>query len=132
LLAGTVAYGLLWALSVPFAGALALWVGFMAVVPLVGGILGGIPAVVVAFIHSPAAGFTVIAVLTIYHLAENRTLGKWINARTVRLSPLASVVSVLAGLTLLGVLGALMAIPAAGVLNVVIRDFVQLRRQRRV
>jgi predicted PurR-regulated permease PerM len=121
-LAGGVCYLLLFSLGVPFAGPLALWAGFTAVIPLVGAIIGTIPAVVVAFIHSTPAGVTVLAVLAVYHLAENRTLEKWINARTVRLSPLAAVVSVVAGLSILGVLGALLAIPAAGVLNIVMRD----------
>jgi predicted PurR-regulated permease PerM len=131
-LAGTVSYLLLFALGVPFAGPLALWVGFTALVPLVGAIIGTIPAVVIAFIHSTPAGITVAAILVVYHLAENRTLAKWINARTVGLTALAVVVSVLAGLSLLGVLGALLAIPAAGVLNVVIRDLIDFRRERRL
>jgi predicted PurR-regulated permease PerM len=131
-LAGTVCYLLLFALGVPFAGPLALWAGFTAVIPLVGALIGSIPAVIIGFIHSTPAGITVLAVLVIYHVAENRTLEKWINARTVGLSPLAVVVSVLTGLSLLGVLGALLAIPAAGVLNVVIRDLVAFRRERRL
>jgi predicted PurR-regulated permease PerM len=131
-LAATVSYLLLFSLGVPFAGPLALWVGFTALIPLVGAIIGAIPAVVVAFIHSTPAGITATIILVVYHLAENRTLERWINARTVGLTPLAVVVSVLVGLTMLGVLGALLAIPAAGVLNVVIRDLVAFRRERRL
>jgi predicted PurR-regulated permease PerM len=132
ILAGAVCYLVLLALDVPFAGPLALWAGFTAVVPLVGAIIGTIPAVVIAFIHSTPAGITVLVILVVYHFAENRTLEKWINARTVGLSRLSIVVSVLAGLSLLGVLGALLAIPAAGVLNIVIRDLVAFRRERRL
>jgi predicted PurR-regulated permease PerM len=98
----------------------------------VGAIIGAIPAVVIALIHSTPAGIAVAAILVVYHVAENRTLERWINARTVGLTPLAVVVSVLVGLTMLGVLGALLAIPAAGVLNVVIRDLVAFRGERRL
>ncbi len=71
-----------------------------------------------------------IVILLVYHLIQNRTLAKRINARTIALSPLAVAVSVLAGLQLLGFLGVLLAIPAAGVINVVIRDLWEFRRRK--
>ena len=43
-------------------------------------------------------------------------------SRTVKLNPLAVLVSVLVGVELFGFLGALLAIPAAGVIQVVVRD----------
>ena len=68
------------------AGVLALWTGFAAVIPLVGALIGAVPAVTVAFIHSTPAGIAVLVLLIVYHLVENRTLGKWINRQTVGLS----------------------------------------------
>jgi predicted PurR-regulated permease PerM len=127
-LAGGAGYLLLWATGVPFRGVLALWIGFAAVIPLVGALIGAVPAVIVAFIHSTQAGVIVLVVLIVYRLAENRTLGKWINARTVGLSALAVFLSVLVGLSLLGILGALLAIPTAGVLHVIARDLIAFRR----
>jgi predicted PurR-regulated permease PerM len=127
-LAGGACYLLLWATGVPFRGVLALWTGFAAVIPLVGALIGAVPAVTVAFIHSTPAGIAVLVVLIVYRLVENRTLGKWINTRTVGLSALAVFLSVLVGLSLLGILGALLAIPTAGVLHVVARDLIAFRR----
>jgi predicted PurR-regulated permease PerM len=122
ILAGLLAYVTLWALGVPFRGVLALWVGFTALVPIAGVILGVIPAAVVGFIHSTPAGIGVVAILLTFHFIENRVLSKRINARTIALSPLGVGVSILAGLQLLGFLGVFLAIPAAGVIHVVIRD----------
>jgi len=121
-LSGLVAYAGLWALGVPFRGVLALWVGFTTLIPLVGIFLGVLPAAVVGLIHSPSAGVAIVVILFAFHLIENRTLGKRINARTINLSPLAVAASVLAGFQLLGFLGVFIAIPAAGVIHVVIRD----------
>lgn len=45
-----------------------------------------------------------------------------IMARTVNVNPLGILVSVLIGVELFGLLGALLAIPAAGVIQVVARD----------
>jgi predicted PurR-regulated permease PerM len=127
-LAGVACYLMLWALGVPFRGVLALWTGFAAVIPLVGALIGAVPAVTIAFIHSTPAGVGVLVLLIVYHLAENRTLGKWINRQTVGLSALAVFLSVLVGLSLLGILGALLAIPTAGVLHVIMRDLIDFRR----
>jgi predicted PurR-regulated permease PerM len=122
ILAGGVCYLSLVSLGVPFAGVLSLWVGFTVVVPLVGAVIGAVPAVTVAFIHSTPAGVAMIVVFVVYQQIENRTFTKWIMRETVALTPLAVVVSVLVGFELVGFLGALLAIPAAGVINVAVRD----------
>lgn len=132
IVAGGVCYVSLTVLGVPFRGVLSLWVGFTTVIPLVGALIGAVPAVIVAFIHSTPAGIAMIVIFVVYQQIENRTFTKVIMARTVALSPLAAVVSVLVGLQLLGILGALLAIPAAGVINVVVRDLWGFRQARRL
>jgi predicted PurR-regulated permease PerM len=52
--------------------------------------------------------------------------------RTVELSPLAVLVSVLVGAQLAGVLGALAAIPIGGSIAVVVRELVRWRRESRL
>lgn len=129
ILAGVVSYFALWALGIPFRGVLALWIGFTALIPLVGVVLGVLPAAAVGLIHSPAAGIAIVVFLFAFQLVENRTLAKRINARTIALSPLAVAVALLAGLQLLGFLGVFLAIPTAGVIHVVIRDLWAFRRR---
>jgi predicted PurR-regulated permease PerM len=131
IIAGGVCYLTLLALGVPFRGVLALWVGFTTIIPLVGAVIGAIPAVTVAFIHSTPAGIATLVILIVYQQIENRTFARRIMASTVALTPLAAVVSVLVGFDLLGILGVLLAIPAAGVINVVVRDLWRYRRARR-
>jgi predicted PurR-regulated permease PerM len=128
ILAGLGSYFAMWALGIPFRGVLALWIGFTTLIPLVGIFLGVLPAAAVGFIHSTPAGIAIVLIVLGGYLIENRTLGKWINAHTIALSPLAVAVSVLAGLQLLGFLGALLAIPTAGVIHVVIRDIWAFRQ----
>jgi predicted PurR-regulated permease PerM len=48
--------------------------------------------------------------------------------RTVRLSPLAVLIAVLIGAELAGVIGALAAIPVAGTIQVILRDWLNHRR----
>ena len=126
-LAGVVSYFAMWALGIPFRGVLALWIGFTALIPLVGVILGVLPAAAVGLIHSTPSGIAIIVIVIGFHVLRSRTLGKRINAHTIALSPLGVAVSVLAGFQLLGFLGVFLAIPAAGVIHVVARDVWRLR-----
>jgi predicted PurR-regulated permease PerM len=52
--------------------------------------------------------------------------------RTVQLSPLAVLISVLIGAELAGILGALAAIPVAGAIQVLVVDWNRHRRERLV
>jgi hypothetical protein len=108
--------------GVPFRGVLALWVGFADLIPLVGATLGAIPTIGVAFLHSTAAGVGIVIFYIVYQQFENHVLQVQIMSKTVDINQLFVLVSVLAGVELFGVLGALLAIPAAGVMQVIIRD----------
>jgi predicted PurR-regulated permease PerM len=117
-------------LHVPFAEVLALWVAFADLIPLVGATLGAIPSVAVAFLHSTPAGVIMIVIFVAYQQFENHVLQVTIMSRTVKLNPLTVLVSVLIGVELFGFLGALLAIPAAGVIHVVVRDLYDHRKGR--
>jgi predicted PurR-regulated permease PerM len=121
-IAGTVAFVSLTVLGVPFAAPLAVWVALADLIPLVGATLGAIPSVIVAFLHSVPAGIIVLAVFILYQQFENHVLQVTIMSRTVQLNPLLVLVSVLVGVELFGFVGALLAIPAAGVIQVIVRD----------
>jgi predicted PurR-regulated permease PerM len=105
-------------------------VGFADLIPLVGATLGAVPTVAVAFIHSPVAGIGMIAVFVVYQQFENHVLQVVIMSKTVQINQLAVLVSVLIGVELAGLLGALLAIPAAGVIQVIARDIYDHRLGR--
>jgi predicted PurR-regulated permease PerM len=64
----------------------------------------------------------------VYQQVENHLLQPLVYGRTVQLSPLAVLISVLIGAELAGVLGALAAIPVAGGLQVIFMDWLRHRR----
>ena len=74
------------------------------------------------------AGVVLLVFVIAYQQIENHFLQPVIYGRTVQLSPLAVLISVLVGAELAGILGALAAIPVAGSLQVVIRDSLAHRR----
>lgn len=121
-IAGTASFVFLWVAGVPFRTVLALWVAFADLIPLIGATLGAIPAVLVALLHSTPAGIATIVFFIVYQQFENHVLQVTIMSKTVDLNPLVVLVSVLIGVELTGMLGALLAIPVAGVVQVIGRD----------
>src|SRR6266568_1740458 len=132
-IAGLVVFVTLFALGVPFAFLWALWVALVDFLPLVGGALAGIPTVLFATGQSLTAGIITLVVFLIYTQVENHVLNPIVMSRTVRISPLLVLVSVLVGASLGswfgglfgGFVAALLAIPAAGALQVVVREIWQ-------
>jgi len=117
--------------GVPYAVALGLIVAFLDLIPLAGATIAGVIVGVVAFIHSVPAGIVVVAFFIVYQQLENHFLQPVIYGRTVQLSPLAVIVSVLVGAELAGILGALAAIPVAGAIQVILRDVLAHRGDSR-
>ena len=123
LIAGVSATLMLLVLGVPYALALGVVVGVLDLVPLAGATLAAIIVAIVAFVHSTTAGIVVVAFFIVYQQLENHFLQPLVYGRTVQLSPLAVLISVLVGAEVAGVLGALMAIPIAGTIQVLLRDW---------
>ena len=120
--AGSLTFVALLVFGVPFAGVLALWTAFADLIPLVGATLGAIPTIGVAFLRSTGAGIGMLIFYVIYQQFANHVLQVVIMSKTVQINQLFVLVSVLIGVELLGILGALLAIPAAGVIQVIVRD----------
>ena len=107
LIAGSTATIVLLIMGVPYAVALGLLVAILDLIPLAGATVAGVIVVVVAFLHSVPAGIVLVIFVITYQQIENHFLQPVIYGRTVQLSPLAVLVSVLVGAELAGVLGAL-------------------------
>jgi predicted PurR-regulated permease PerM len=129
LIAGVASGIVLWAAGVPFAVALGLLVALLDLIPLAGATIAAVLVVLVAIAASGATAAIVVAIFFIaYQQLENHLIQPLVYGRTVQLSPLAVLVSVLIGAQIAGVLGALAAIPIAGTLQVLLVDWRQSRR----
>ncbi|MCW2674390.1 MAG: putative PurR-regulated permease PerM [Frankiales bacterium] len=126
---GTLTYITLLVTGVPYAGVIAVFVAITDLLPLIGATIGAILGVGVAFLHSVTAGVIAIIFFVVYQQVENHLLQPVVLSRTVKINPLVVLVSILFGVELAGILGALLAIPVAGIVQVVIRD-VHASRQR--
>ncbi len=117
-------------LGVPYAVALGVLVAILDLIPLAGATLAAIILTTVAFLTSIPAGIIVLAFMIVYQQIENHVLQPLVYSRTVQLSPLAILVSVLIGAKIAGILGALAAIPVAGAIQVLLLAWLQSRRER--
>ena len=129
-IAGVAAWIMLYIAGVPYAEVLGLFVAFADLIPLIGATLGAVPTIAFAFLHSVPAGIASIIFFIVYQQFENSVLQVTILSRTVKLNPLAVLISVLIGVELFGFLGALLAIPAAGIIQVIARDIYDESRGR--
>ncbi len=117
-------------LGVPFPGLWALWVALVDFLPMIGGALAGIPTVLFALTTSLSAGIVTAVVFVVYTQLENHILNPVIMSKTVRISPLLVLVSVLVAASLGdwvgglfgGFVAALLAIPFAGAFQVIVRE----------
>jgi predicted PurR-regulated permease PerM len=130
LIAGLLTTVLLLALGVPFAVALGVIVAVLDLIPLAGATIAAIIIGTVAFLHSITAGIVVVVFFIVYQQIENHFLQPVIYSRTVQLSPLAVLISVLIGAKLAGILGALGAIPVAGAIQVILLEWQRGRREQ--
>jgi predicted PurR-regulated permease PerM len=129
LIAGSLTTIVLLALGVPYAVALGLIVAILDLIPLAGATIAAILIGTVAFIHSIPAGIIVVVFFIVYQQVENHLLQPLVYGRTVQLSPLAVLISILIGAELAGILGALGAIPVAGSIQVVVNDWLAHRHE---
>ncbi|HEX5293255.1 MAG TPA: AI-2E family transporter [Streptosporangiaceae bacterium] len=130
LTAGAVVLATLVVMGVPFSFLWALWVALVDFLPMIGGALAGIPVVLFAAAHSLTAGIVVLVVFLIYTQVENHVLNPVVMSKTVKVNPLLVLVSILVGASIGSWIGgifgafvaALLAIPAAGAIQVLVRE----------
>jgi predicted PurR-regulated permease PerM len=129
-IAGSVVLTTLLAVGVPFAPVWGLWVGLVDFLPIVGGALAGIPVILFASGHSVTAGIVTFVVFIVYTQVENHILNPLVMSRTVKISSLLVLVSVLAGYSIGswigglfgGFVAGLLAIPSAGAIQILSRE----------
>ncbi|MGW7200541.1 AI-2E family transporter [Streptomyces chryseus] len=111
----------IWFLDVPMAVPLAVFIFLFAFIPLVGAVMSGALAVVVALVTQGVfTALMVLAVVLAVQQIEGHVLQPFILGRAVRVHPLAVVLAVAAGGLVAGIGGAVVAVPLVAVTNTVV------------
>ena len=127
-IAGVATYIVLLILGVPFRGPLAVIAGLFSLLPLVGATIAAVLiGIVTLFENFPTATIIWTVWAIVYQQLENHLIQPQIQKRTVNVHPFITIVAVLFGATLFGVMGALVAIPVAASIQILLREYVDLR-----
>jgi predicted PurR-regulated permease PerM len=114
------------ALGVPFAAALALWMGLISqFIPVVGTYIAMFLPILVALAQSPVTALIVVIVFLVYQQIENYWLSPRITARTMQLHPAVAFASAIVGGSVLGAVGAFLALPAAAIVQAILSTYLQ-------
>ncbi len=116
-------------LGLPNAFLLALVAGVLEAVPMIGPLLGAIPAAVVALSIAPGKLIWVVVGTIVIQQLENNLLVPRVMRKAVGVNPFVSLLSIFAFSYLFGIAGALMAIPIAAIIQLILDRFVFMKME---
>ncbi len=110
-------------LDVPLAGAIGVLVFIGAFVPIIGALISGMVAVLVALVaHGPITALLMLAGVIAVQQLESHVLQPFLMGKIVAIHPLAIILVISLGVVAGGIVGALLAVPAAAVFNSVVKQ----------
>jgi predicted PurR-regulated permease PerM len=115
---------------IPYAAVLAVVVGVLGLIPMVGASLGAAIVCLVALFDEPQKALIALVYYVIYQQVENYVVAPRIMQRTIAVPGAITVIAALVGATLAGVLGALLAIPVAAGLLLIYEEVVLPRQHQ--
>jgi predicted PurR-regulated permease PerM len=109
-------------LGVPFVFAIGVLVFIGAFVPMIGALVSGTVAVLVALVAvGPVTALLMLAVINVVQQVEAHVLQPFLMGRFVSIHPLGIIIAIAAGILLAGIAGALVAVPFAAAANAVVQ-----------
>ncbi len=111
-------------IGLPNALVLALMAGVLEAVPMIGPLLGAIPAGLVALSIAPEKLLWVVVATIVIQQLENSLLVPRVMRKAVGVNPFVTLLALFAFSSMFGIAGALMAIPMAAIIQLLINRFV--------
>jgi predicted PurR-regulated permease PerM len=114
-----------WVLNVPLTLAIGVLVFLGAFVPVVGALVSGLVAVLIALVaQGPVVAALMLLAVVLVQQIESHVLQPFLMGRFVAVHPLAIILAIAAGISVAGIVGALIAVPLAACLNGVVLHLV--------
>jgi predicted PurR-regulated permease PerM len=111
-------------IGLPNALVLALIAGVLEAVPMIGPLLGAVPAALVALSIGPDKLIWVIVATVVIQQLENSLLVPRVMKKAVGVNPFVTLLALFAFSSFFGIAGALMAIPMAAIIQLVLNHYV--------
>lgn len=90
-------------------------------IPIIGPVLGALPAVTLAFLQSPTLALKVVLYYVVVQQVENHLIVPQVMGHVIDIHPVTVIISILAGAQLLGVVGMMLAVPVAALIKVLFK-----------
>ena len=118
-------------IGLPYAILFALICAVTNIIPYVGPFLGGAPAFIVAFLHSPTQALFVVVVILIVQQLDGNIISPLVIGKKLNTHPLTIIIILLVAGNLAGILGMILAVPAYSVVKTIILNIVKFVKLRK-
>lgn len=125
ILAGITTWIVLTIFGVSFAASTSLLAGILTIIPLIGPLLGIIPAAFVVLIAdptNPTKALLISAILLLIQQLFFNILAPKLMEKTFKLHPIIILLSFIVGAKIAGPMGAIFAIPVLGIISIIFRE----------
>ena len=102
----------------------------LSLIPMFGATIGGVIISLLLLSNSVPAAIVYIIYFVVYQQIENNFISPRIQSKKIDLSALAVLASVTIGLYVFGIAGGIIAIPIAGVVRILVEEYVLARKQK--
>ncbi len=109
-------------LGIDYALPLAIFAGFLEVIPSVGPFISAIPAVLVGLTISPLMALAVAALYFLIQQVENSFIVPQIMSKECGINPLITIIALIIGFKLGGVIGAILAVPIVLLIEIILKE----------
>lgn len=118
---GFLVFAGLYILNVDYPLVLGILAALTETIPIVGPIIGAVPAIILAFLDYPSQAVKVIIFYIVLHQLENHIIVPKIMGKSIDLHPVVVIISLLIGGQLLGIVGMILAVPVAAIMRVLLK-----------
>lgn len=120
-----------WIIGLDYALVMALVVAVTNIIPYVGPLIGGAPAVIIALFTSPTQALLVIIVITIAQQIEGNILSPLILGKRLDTHPATIIILLLVAGNLAGILGMILAVPTYAAIKTIVININRLLKARK-
>lgn len=107
-------------LGVPYALPIAIFAGFLELIPYLGPIIAAIPPVIIGFSISPFLGVSALALAFIIQQLENYVLVPKVMQSSTGVNPIVTLIALAIGFQLAGIVGVLISVPVVILIQVIV------------
>lgn len=129
LFVGLLTYLVLIILNVKYAFVLSLIAGVLDFIPIIGPIIGAIMITLIVMMDSFTQALFVLVAFVIIQQLENNLLFPLLFKKFIGVPPALVLIALAIGAQLWGVLGAILAVPLAGIIFELIKDYLKIKRK---